>query len=215
MHAADGAFVTIETISRALSIAFTCPSLVRPHTGAMEHELEVPAGRVRRAFAFVDICGFTRLADDRGDEAAVEALVAFRSDVRSACTRHGVRVAKWLGDGAMLVGVEGTPLIQATHDIVTSGPGVCHPPQVRAGMASGDVLIFEGDDYIGRVVNLAARLCDVARGHQLLCQMCDSQHLPSTLVLRPQGAWGIPGFRSPIEVGLAEPSNSPQPALSG
>lgn len=200
--------------SRVLSAAFTCPQSVRAHTEAMEPNLEAPVGRVRRAFAFVDICGFTRLADEQGDEAAVDALVGFRSDVRTACTRHGVRVAKWLGDGAMLVGVEATPLIGATHEIVASVVGVPHRPPVRAGVASGDVLIFEGDDYIGRVVNLAARLCDAARGDQVLCQMCDAPHLPEALALRPQGAWVIPGFRTPVPVGVAEPKNSPHPVLS-
>lgn len=39
---------------------------------------------------------------------------------------------------------------------------------IRAGLASGPVIMFEGDDYIGYPVNVAARLCDQARPHQLL-----------------------------------------------
>src|SRR5690606_18311987 len=37
------------------------------------------------------------------------------------------------------------------------------PLPVRAGVAAGACLLFEGDDYIGRPVNLAARLSDTAR----------------------------------------------------
>ena len=37
--------------------------------------------------------------------------------VRDICSRRGVRVAKWLGDGAMLVGVETTPLVAATLEM--------------------------------------------------------------------------------------------------
>ena len=38
----------------------------------------------------------------------------------------------------------------------------------RAGMAGGAVILFEGDDYIGGPVNLAARLCDAAAPHEIL-----------------------------------------------
>ena len=35
-------------------------------------------------------------------------------------------------------------------------------------MASGAVILFEGDDYIGGAVNLAARLCDMAAPQEVL-----------------------------------------------
>ena len=39
---------------------------------------------------------------------------------------------------------------------------------LRAGMTTGEVILFEGDDYIGSPVNLAARLCDAAQAHEVL-----------------------------------------------
>ena len=69
--------------------------------------------RVRRSFAFVDVKGFTALTEHDGDERAVEVLTAFRSLLRSICARRSVRIAKWLGDGAMLVCVEIGPLLEA------------------------------------------------------------------------------------------------------
>jgi len=54
----------------------------------------------------MDLCGFTRFIATNGEHAAIEALTAFRALTRELATRRGVRVAKWLGDGAMLVGVE-------------------------------------------------------------------------------------------------------------
>ena len=39
---------------------------------------------------------------------------------------------------------------------------------VRAGLDCGPVIMFEGDDYIGRCVNLASRLCDQAGSHEIL-----------------------------------------------
>ena len=58
--------------------------------------------RVQRCFAFVDLCGFTAFTEHQGDERTVVVLASFRTRVREIAARRGVRVAKWLGDGAML-----------------------------------------------------------------------------------------------------------------
>lgn len=123
---------------------------------------------VRRHFAFVDLCGFTSLTEDEGVEQAVLALSTFRAVVRERAGWRGVRVAKWLGDGAMLVSTEPRPLVDAVlrMEQALDQRGCALP--LRGGMAAGRVILFEGDDYIGRAVNLAARLCDEAHPHQVL-----------------------------------------------
>jgi adenylate cyclase len=124
--------------------------------------------RVRRSFAFVDLSGFTSLTDQEGDERAVEVLTLFRNAVRGVAGFNGVRVAKWLGDGAMIVSIETEPLVEAILEIehrIEEGGSVL---PLRAGLATDDVILFEGDDYIGRAVNLAARLCDLAGPNQAL-----------------------------------------------
>ncbi len=125
------------------------------------------ARRVQRSFAFLDMCGFTAYMDERGDEDAVQALSAMRTAIRSAAEEHGVRVAKWLGDGAMIVGVEHTPLVQCALAIQAWMPPGPWPP-LRGGVCTGQVLLFEGDDYVGRAVNIAARLCAAAAPGQIL-----------------------------------------------
>ena len=124
--------------------------------------------RVRRSVAFVDLSGFTSLTDQQGDERAVEVLTLFRNAVRGVAGFNGVRVAKWLGDGAMIVSIETEPLVEAILEIehrIEEGGSVL---PLRAGLATDDVILFEGDDYIGRAVNLAARLCDLAGPNQAL-----------------------------------------------
>lgn len=160
--------------------------------------------RVWRAFAFVDVCGFTALIDDRGDDAAVRALVAFRGHVRDACGHYGVRVAKWLGDGAMIVGVDAEQLACAAFEVVATDLDERHRPRARAGMAVGEVLVFEGDDYIGRVVNQAARLCDAASAGELLASATVAPWLPTSLHLRRVRPVAAHGFRTPVEVGTVE-----------
>jgi class 3 adenylate cyclase len=121
---------------------------------------------VDRSFAFVDICGFTAYCDQHGEDAAVEILGRFRSVTRHVVGQRGVRVAKWLGDGVMLVGTEMGPLVAASVELVARFrvTGL----DTHVGMAAGDVLLFEGDDYVGRTVNLAARLCEAAGPGEIL-----------------------------------------------
>lgn len=121
---------------------------------------------VDRAFAFVDICGFTAYCDRHGSDAAVDMLGRFRSVTRHVVGQRGVRVAKWLGDGVMLVGTEMAPLVAASVELVARFrlTGL----ETHVGMACGDVLLFEGDDYVGRTVNLAARLSEAAGPGEIL-----------------------------------------------
>ncbi len=69
--------------------------------------------RVERWFAFVDLSGFTSFGDEFGDDESVRVLTLFRSGVRNVATDFGVRIAKWLGDGCMLVSVEPGQLVAA------------------------------------------------------------------------------------------------------
>jgi adenylate cyclase len=124
--------------------------------------------RVERSFAFLDLSGFTALTDQQGDEEAVGVLTLFRNAVRGVAGFNGVRVAKWLGDGAMIVSIETEPLIEAVLEIESRIEGAGSILALRAGLAVGEVILFEGDDYIGRAVNLAARLCDIAGPGEVL-----------------------------------------------
>lgn len=121
---------------------------------------------VERTFAFLDITGFTRFCDQHGEHAAIEILTRFRTIVREVSARRGVRVAKWLGDGVMMVGVEEGPVIATLAEAVVRCERI--RLDTHGGIAGGTVLLFEGDDYVGRPANLAARLCDAAEPGEVL-----------------------------------------------
>lgn len=121
---------------------------------------------VERAFVFVDLCGFTAFMATNGEHAAIDALNTFRNLTREIATRRGVRIAKWLGDGAMLIGTETGPAIAAAAELIARYDG--DELALRGGLADGWALLFDGDDYIGRPVNFAARLCQAARPGELL-----------------------------------------------
>jgi len=121
---------------------------------------------VLRSFGFVDLSGFTLFTEEQGPHAATAELAGFREIVRQVAAARGVRVAKWLGDGAMLVGLEFGPMMATCVELAAR---CCQSPvPMRAGAALGAVLLFEGDDYVGPAVNLAARLCDIGEHSEVL-----------------------------------------------
>jgi adenylate cyclase len=137
--------------------------------------------RVHRSFAFVDVSGFTALTEHEGDEQAVEVLTAFRALLRDICARRSVRIAKWLGDGVMLVCVETRPLLAAIlelHHVVCEVSSPVQTVSIRSGITSGHVILMEGDDYVGHCVNVAARLCDLAPGGEALADLSVMTELP-------------------------------------
>jgi adenylate cyclase len=133
--------------------------------------------RVERTFAFLDLCGFTAYIDASGDDAAIAVLADLRATLGAAAECRGVRIAKWLGDGAMIAGVEAGPTLEcaeAVRDTVTSSG----PLALRGGITRGQAVVFDGDDYVGAAVNMAARLCDEARPGELLVAAPVFERLP-------------------------------------
>jgi adenylate cyclase len=118
------------------------------------------------AIAFLDLTGYTALAEERGDEAAAELAADLAGVVQDAAQAHGGRPVKWLGDGVMFhfndpagAIVSGLRLIEETERAMSV--------PARVGINAGAVIVQEGD-YFGRTVNIAARIADYARPHEVL-----------------------------------------------
>ena len=156
--------------------------------------------RVERTFGFVDISGFTAFTDTEGDAASVSALAEFRMVVRDVASHHGVRVDKWLGDGAMFVCVDTAPLVQAILDIEVRLQESSFPLPLRAGISCGMVILFEGDDYIGTPVNLASRLCSEARPGETLVVEEVADSLPPWVRRSAMGEVDVRGISHPVPV---------------
>ena len=165
--------------------------------------------RVHRNFAFVDVSGFTAMTEHEGDEHAVDVLTAFRALLRDICGRRGVRIAKWLGDGVMLVGVDTRPLLASIlelHYVVCEVSSPVQTVSIRSGVSSGDVILMEGDDYIGHSVNVAARLCDLAQAGEALATPSVVGELPRWGAVVAQKDITVRGVEKPVptsSLGLA------------
>lgn len=162
--------------------------------------------RVHRTFAFVDLCGFTDFVDDHGDDGAVQELQTLRATVREVAPLFGVRVEKWLGDGLMLVGVDSEPLVGAALAIEQRHSRLGQL-ELRGGIASGAVILLEGDDYVGRAVNLASRLCDIAGPGQLLAAAGDLE-LPEWVVAAEHDPVVVKGMAGEVAVVALSPDGA-------
>lgn len=150
------------------------------------------AGVVVRTIAFIDLCGFTNYAAVHDNRAAVNLLGEFRARVREVTERRGVRVAKWLGDGAMLVGVRGAPVVATVVELTDTSHDL--GLELRGGITTGNVLLAEGDDYIGAVANLAARLCDAAGPRVVLADTASAVQAPSWVHVGSPRSLRLRGF---------------------
>jgi adenylate cyclase len=158
--------------------------------------------RVPRTFVFVDLSGFTNYTAAFGDDAAGRILGTFRTIVREVASERGVRIAKWLGDGFMVVAVEQEDAVAFTMELQARSADVCSPLTLRAGIATGHALLFEGDDYIGSAVNMAARLCDHARPHEILMPTMNLERLPEGVAAVPYGEIELRGFPGAVDTVL-------------
>jgi adenylate cyclase len=128
---------------------------------------QTPArSRVRdHAIAFLDLSGFTRLTEERGDEVAAELAAALADLVQDASLPHGGRPVKLLGDGVMFHFPQAAAAVGCALELVERAPAEGLPP-AHVGVSVGPV-VFRDGDYFGRTVNIAARVADRAGPHEV------------------------------------------------
>jgi adenylate cyclase len=118
------------------------------------------------AIAFLDLTGYTALAEERGDKAAAELAADLATVVHEASRTQGGRPVKRLGDGVMFYFAEPETAIRSGLALIEQAEkGISVP--ARIGINAGPVIVQEGD-YYGRTVNVAARIADYAGPHELL-----------------------------------------------
>jgi class 3 adenylate cyclase len=118
------------------------------------------------AICFLDITGYTRLTQERGDRAAAELVETLNKLVQRTSVGHGGRPVKWLGDGVMFYFRDPGPGVVAALDMVDGVIAAGLPP-AHVGLHAGPVIIQEGD-YYGQTVNMAARIAEYARPGEVL-----------------------------------------------
>ncbi len=112
------------------------------------------------AIAFVDVSGFTRLTQARGDQEGARIAVRLGELAEQVARRHGGRLVKLLGDGALLRFDHPTRAVEAALDTIDEAPAYGLPP-IHVGIHAGPIIDRDGDVF-GHTVNVAARVGGVA-----------------------------------------------------
>jgi len=154
------------------------------------------------AICFLDLTGYTRLTEERGDAAAADLAGALGRLVQQTSTAFGGKPVKWLGDGVMFWFREPGRGVAAALDMVSGARSAGLPP-AHVGLHAGPVLFQEGD-YFGRTVNLAARIADYARqGEVLVSQdVVDASSVPG-LSFDEIGFVDLKGVSEPVRLSVA------------
>jgi adenylate cyclase len=162
------------------------------------------AGLARRrpdrppAIAFLDLTGYTKLTEERGDRAAAELAARLVEIVHEFAHRRGGRPVKLLGDGVMFHFPEPAQGVWCGLELVDRLPRV-GLPRARMGMDSG-LVVFQDGDYFGRTVNIAARITDYARPGEVLVSdqvVADADPLEAVR-FEPVGPVSLKGLSTPI-----------------
>ena len=116
--------------------------------------------------AFVDLAGFSAIADVYGDASAIAVLGRFEDLVREALDGLGPPI-KWMGDEAMFGFSDPATALQVLGRLLPACRSEPRIPLTRTGLNHGPVL-RRGNDLFGSTVNIAARVAALASPGQLL-----------------------------------------------
>ncbi len=161
----------------------------------------MPVTTLSGTIVFTDIVGFTQLTDEHGDDVALSMLERQEELVLRALPQTA-RIVKELGDGLMLWfdepgGAIVTALaLQAAFEAESDGD---LPMWVRIGMHWGCPRA-RGDDIVGRDVNLASRIMDIAAPGEVLCSeaTADQAGAVAGVGFEPLGPVYVRGMADPV-----------------
>jgi adenylate cyclase len=150
------------------------------------------------AVGFVDLVGSTALAQQLSTRELGAVLTEFENLAADLVTAAGGRVVKLIGDEVLYTARDPRSACKIALDLTTRFADHPRVPQVRAGVASGEILLRDGDVF-GPTVNLAARAVKVAQPCDVVipADLADA----AGLTAQPLRRTALRGF--PVEVELA------------
>ena len=116
--------------------------------------------------AFVDLAGFSAIADVYGDASAIAILGYFEELVHVALDGLGPPI-KWMGDEAMFGFPDPATALQVLGRLLPACRSEPRIPLTRSGLNHGS-LLRRGNDLFGSTVNIAARIAALASPGQIL-----------------------------------------------
>jgi class 3 adenylate cyclase len=212
-------------------------SVRRLAAGQGADQLEAPRSEREVSVLFLDIEGYTRLSHQLPAARVVELVERLFSSVVDPIHRSGGDINETAGDGLMIIFQEGEPAANAASalaaavdirqtaaafaaDLAPDEAGLL----VNQGIASGVALLgpsrYRGASHTrmtytasGPVTNLAARLCDLATGGDILVSGETRRLAGGLWSLHPRGAHRLKGLEKPVGVYSPLPPDRPAAEL--
>jgi class 3 adenylate cyclase len=182
----------LPLVAPALDALFRQHLLAAQRTSNTDEDL-VGFETRRLVVGFVDLVGSTQLGEELTMSDLGSVLTEFEHIAADAVTAGGGRVIKLIGDEIMYTASDAASASAIALDLAETFRH--HPlvPPVRAGLATGRVMLRDGDVF-GSVVNLAARVVKVAHPGEVMAAF--GGEAAAGLRFEPAGTHqldGIPG----------------------
>jgi class 3 adenylate cyclase/ABC-type transport system substrate-binding protein/tRNA A-37 threonylcarbamoyl transferase component Bud32/streptogramin lyase len=120
-----------------------------------------------RTFLIADVRGYTRYTQQHGDEAAAALATGFADIVREVVSSHDGRLIELRGDEALVVFESARQALQAALGVQGAVAEKGLARGVGIGVDAGEAVPV-GKGYRGGALNMAARLCSLARPGEVL-----------------------------------------------
>jgi class 3 adenylate cyclase len=126
-----------------------------------------------RTFLIADIRGYTRFTERHGDEASARLAARFSEIVRDGVQLRGGTLIEIRGDEALAVFDSARQALRAAVDLQNQfaeerdADANC-PMRVGIGIDSGEAIKLDDGSFRGAALNVAARLCGLAQGGEII-----------------------------------------------
>ncbi len=166
-----------------------------------------------------DLRGFTAYAQAHSSSHVLSVLREYYDAVGAVVAEHGATIKDFAGDGVLVL--VGAPLAQQDHarvgvevarkirvavrEVVRRASSEQHRLGIGVGVASGPVTVgvigssgrFEYT-AVGPAVNLASRLCELARDGEVLVVASTREQCEPGAALEPRAAVPVKGYAEPV-----------------
>jgi class 3 adenylate cyclase len=167
-----------------------------------------------RTFLIADIRGYTRFTEQHGDEASARLTAKFSDLVREGAQLRGGRLIELRGDEALLVFDSARQAIRAAMDLQSQFDAETDadpelPLNIGMGIDSGEAIALEDGTFRGAALNVAARLCGMARAGDVIVTEGTSHlagRLPGVRYV-DRGRAHLKGIADPVRVIRAMPED--------
>jgi class 3 adenylate cyclase len=177
-----------------------------------------------RGFLFADLRGYTAFVERAGDAAAAELLERYRGLVRGVVAEQAGAEIRTEGDSFYVVFPSPSAAVRAGLALVerAAADATDHPSDpivVGVGIHAGESA-ETGEGYVGSAVNLAARICSVARSGEVLVSATVRSLARTSLPVSyaSRGRPALKGVSEPVELFAVTPATGapgiPAPSAS-